>query len=440
MTHHPQTPVFYRKLQWDYPVITHGSGSWLFDDTGKKYLDAVGGAFVSNLGHGVAEIADAMAAQAKKVAYVSGMTLSHEAVEEFAAALASLTPPGLDKVYPLSSGSDAVEASLKLARQFWSEVGKPAKQRIVALTPSYHGNTLLALSASAREHYKTQYKGWLVDVIRAPAYDYDELEKAIANNDPTTIAAFILEPVGGSSTGALVPPPGYLKRARQICDRHEILFISDEILVGAGRTGTWSALEPDRVVPDIQVFGKGIAAGFAPLAVVVASSKIVEQIGNRSGAFNHAQTFSHHAVSCAAGTATLRYLAKHNLVARCAEMGELLHAKLRRIEHHPNVGAVRGRGLLAGIELVAAGGKPFPRSLHVAEDVTKTALHQGLIVWPNVGHADGTNGDLIMLAPPYVVTEAELDQVVEGVERAITATVEKVGIAAAHSLLARGGR
>ena len=440
MTHHPRTPVFYRKLQWDYPVITHGSGSWLFDDAGKKYLDAVGGAFVSNLGHGVTDIADAMAAQAKRVAYVSGMTLSNEAVEEFAAALTSLTPPGLDKVYPLSSGSDAVEASLKLARQFWNEVGKPKKTRIVALAPSYHGNTLLALSASAREHYKSLYSGWLVEVFRAPAYDIEALQRTIEEADPRSIAAFILEPIGGSSTGALVPPPDYLANARRLCDKHEILMISDEILVGAGRTGTWSALEPYRVVPDIQVFGKGIAAGFAPLAAVVASSKIVEQIGNRSGAFNHAQTFSHHAVSCAAGTATLRYLAKHRLVPRCAEMGALLHEKLRRIEHHPNVGAVRGRGLLAGIELVADGGKPFPRALHVVEEVTKTALHQGLIVWPNVGHADGTNGDLIMLAPPYVVTEAELDQVVEGVERSITNVVHKLGAVAAHDVLARGGR
>jgi adenosylmethionine-8-amino-7-oxononanoate aminotransferase len=208
MTHHPESSVFYRKLQWDYPVITHGNGCWLVDDAGKKYLDACGGAFVSNLGHGLTEIADAMAEQAKRVAYVSGMTLSHSAVEEFAAALATLTPPGLDKVYPLSSGSDAVEASLKLARQYWSEVGKPSKQQIVALTPSYHGNTLLALSASAREHYKTQYKGWLVDVVRAPAYDADALEQAIVGNHPDTIAAFIMEPVGGSSTGALVPPAG----------------------------------------------------------------------------------------------------------------------------------------------------------------------------------------------------------------------------------------
>src|SRR5438093_13546586 len=226
MTHYPETNVFFRKLRWEYPRITHGKGSWLFDDAGRAYLDACGGAFVSNLGHGVAEIADAMAAQAKKVAYVSGMTLTHDAVETFANELVKLAPPGgdLDKVYPLSSGSDAVEAALKLARQYWAELGQPSKQKLVALTPSYHGNTLLALSASAREHYKTLYKGWLVDVVRAPAYDADVLAQAIQRVGADQIAAVIIEPVGGSSTGALVPPSGYLRRVRELCDKHEILF------------------------------------------------------------------------------------------------------------------------------------------------------------------------------------------------------------------------
>ena len=438
MTHYPQTSVFFRKLQWEYPVITHGKGCWLFDDAGKTYLDGCGGAFVSNLGHGLSEIGDAMAAQAKKVAYVSGMTLGHTAVQEFAAELVKLTPRGLDKVYPLSSGSDAIEAALKLARQYWAELGKPNKHRIIALFPGYHGNTLLALSASAREHYKAQYKGWLVDILRVPAYDADALETLILEAGAGSIAAFIFEPVGGSSTGALEPPPGFLRRVRQLCDRHEILMISDEVLVGAGRTGTWSPLEPEDVVPDIQVLGKGIAAGFAPLAAVVAPTRIVDVFARGSGGLNHAQTFSHHAVSCAAGTATLRYIAEHDLVARCARMGEALHVKLQRLAKHPNVGFIRGRGLLAGIELVSAvSRKPFPRSAHVAEELTRTAMQGGLIVWPNIGHADGKEGDLVLLAPPYIVTEAELDEMVTRLEAAITLTMEKVGTMTAHQELAR---
>lgn len=429
MTHYPETSVFFRKLNWDYPRITHGLGSWLYDDTGAKYLDACGGAFVSNLGHGVTEIADAMAAQARKLAYVSGMTLTHHAVEEFAQELVSLASGDLDKVYPLSSGSDAVEAALKLARQYWAELGKPEKQRIVALSPSYHGNTLLALSASAREHYKTLYKGWLVDVIRVPAYDADALERAIAA-DHATIAAFIMEPVGGSSSGALVPPPGYLHRARAICSLHDVLLVADEILVGAGRTGTWSALEPDGVVPDLQVLGKGIAAGFAPVGAVLAPTRITDAIARGSGAFNHAQTFSHHPVSCAAATATLRYLREHKLVERCARMGKTLHEKLRPLCALPHVNAIRGRGLLAGIEFVreAGGTAPLPRSLHFAESLTRAALDAGLVVWPNVGHANGIDGDLVMIAPPYIVTDDEIDQIVHRLDVAIKATVKQLAV------------
>jgi adenosylmethionine-8-amino-7-oxononanoate aminotransferase len=431
MTHYPETNVFFRKLRWEYPRITHGKGVWLYDDTGNAYLDACGGAFVSNLGHGVAEIGDAMAAQAKKVAYVSGMTLTHTAVEDFASELAALAPAGLDKVYPLSSGSDAVEAALKLARQYWAERGQPDKTRIVALSPAYHGNTLLALSASAREHYKASYKDWLIDVIRVPAYDASALEEALAA-DFDKIAAFILEPVGGSSTGALVPPKGYLQRARALCHEHDVLFVADEILVGAGRTGTWSALEPDQVVPDIQILGKGIAAGFAPLAAVLAPTRIVDAFANGSGGLNHAQTFSHHAVSCAAGTATIRHIREHKLVERCAEMGAKLHARLAELRVLKNVGFIQGRGLLAGIEIVedAASRTPFPRSAHVAESLTRAALDNKLVVWPNIGHVNGTDGDLVMLAPAYTVSESEIDQIVERLSRAIQAAVRGLTVKA----------
>ena len=426
-TRYPDGHVFFRKLNWDYPRVTHGKGCWLHDDAGRSYLDASGGAFVSNLGHGIAEIADAMSAQAKKLAYVSGMTMTHDAVEQFADALAERCAGDLDKVYPLSSGSDAVEAALKLARQYWSELGKPTKTRIIALTPSYHGNTLLALSASAREHYKKAFDGWLVDMIRVPAYDAAALEAAMREAGSESIAAFIAEPVGGSSTGALVPPSGYWRRVRELCTSNEVLLVADEILSGAGRTGTWSALEPDAVVPDIQIFGKGIAAGYAPLAAVVAPSRIVEVLAKGSGGLNHAQTFSHHAVSCAAGTATIRYLTEHKLVERCAAMGRAMHERLGALRDLPNVGAIRGRGLLAGIEFVdAQTRKPLPRSAHFAESLTRAALDAGLVIWPNVGHADGTNGDLILLAPPFIVSDDELDQIVTRLRRAIAAALTAV--------------
>jgi adenosylmethionine-8-amino-7-oxononanoate aminotransferase len=440
MTTHgfPETHVLFRKLTSRLPVIERSEGCWLYDADGHAFLDACGGAFVANVGHGVAEIADAMAEQARRLAYVNGTMFSHDAVEELAAELAALAPGDLDRVYPLSSGSDAVEAALKLARQYWLETGRARKHKIIALAPAYHGNTLLALSASAREHYRTLYRDWLVDVVRIPApYAYrcacggappyceacsgEALEAAVIREDPETVAAFIAEPVGGSSTGASVPPPEYFRRVREICDRHDVLFIADEVLVGAGRTGTWSALEPSGVVPDVMVLGKGIAGGYAPLAAVMAPTRIVEVFARGSGGLNHAQTFSHHPVLCAAGVATIRYLREHRLVERCASMGPVLHQRLARLCELPFVGDVRGLGLLAAVELVEnkATRAPFAREAHVAERVTKAALDAGLVVWPNVGHADGTRGDLVMIAPPFIVTEEEIDMIVDRLASAL---------------------
>jgi adenosylmethionine-8-amino-7-oxononanoate aminotransferase len=440
MTTHgfPETHVLFRKLTSRLPVIERGEGCWLYDADGNAFLDACGGAFVANVGHGVAEIADAMADQARRLAYVNGTAFSHEPVEELAAELAALAPGDLDRVYPLSSGSDAVEAALKLARQYWLESGRPKKHKIVALSPAYHGNTLLALSASAREHYRTLYGDWLVDVVRIPApYAYRcacggvppycaacsgaALEEAIVREDPETVAAFIAEPVGGSSTGASVPPADYFGRVRAICDRHEVLFIADEVLVGAGRTGTWSPLESSGVVPDVMVLGKGIAGGYAPLAAVIAPTRIVEVFARGSGALNHAQTFSHHPVLCAAGVATIKYLREHRLVERCAAMGPVLQRQLARLTELPCVGDVRGRGLLAAVELVEdkETRAPFGREAHVAERLTAAALDAGLVVWPNVGHADGKRGDLVMIAPPFIITEAEIDMIVDRLATAL---------------------
>jgi adenosylmethionine-8-amino-7-oxononanoate aminotransferase len=441
MTTHgfPETHVFFRKLTSRLRVIDRGEGCWLYDTDGNAFLDGCGGAFVVNVGHGVAEIADAMAAQARRLAYVSGAAFTHDAVEALAAELAALAPGDLDRVYPLSSGSDAIEAALKLARQYWLESGQSRKHKIIALAPAYHGNTLLALSASAREHYRTLYRDWLVDVVRIPApYGYRcacggtqpycdacsgaALEAAIVREDPVTVAAFIAEPVGGSSTGASVPPSGYFDRVRQICDRYGVLFIADEVLVGAGRTGTWSALEPSGVVPDVMVLGKGIAGGYAPLAAVVAPTRIADVLARGSGGLNHAQTFSHHAVLCAAGVATIRYLREHRLVERCAALGPVLQRGLARLRELPYVGDVRGRGLLAAVELVEdkETRAAFPREAHVAERLTAAALDAGLVVWPNVGHADGTRGDLVMLAPPFIITEAEIDTLVDRLAAALS--------------------
>ena len=443
---YPETSVFYRHLGARFPQVVRAEGCWLHAADGRSWLDGCGGAFVVNVGHGVTEIADAMARQARTLGYANGTQFTHPAVEELCAELAALAPRGLDLVYPLSSGSDAVEAALKLARQFWLEQGEPAKHRIVALAPAYHGNTLLALSASAREHYRAPYANWLVDVVRVPApcayrcacggreprcasCSGEALEEAILRADPATIAALIVEPVGGSSSGATVPPVEWLQRARALCDRHGILLVADEILVGAGRTGTWSALEPSGVVPDVQVLGKGIAGGYAPLAALLTSRRVADAIARGSGAFHHAQTFSHHPVLCAAGIATLRYLREHDLVARCARMSSVLFGALGVLHDLPHVGDVRGRGLLAAVELVAdrSTRAPFPRAARLAERVTAAALEAGLVVWPGVGNADGRDGDVIMIAPPFIVTTEEIGELVSRLRRAIECATREIG-------------
>ncbi|MGH7578880.1 MAG: aspartate aminotransferase family protein [Gemmatimonadales bacterium] len=438
--------VFYRKLTRRYPRIVRGEGCYLFDDAGRRYLDGCGGAFVANVGHGVPEIAAAISDQARMLGYVNGTSFTHAPVEELAAEIARLSPGTLELVYPLGSGSEAVEAALKLARQYWVESGRPEKRTVVTLAPSYHGNTLLALSASARPHYSALFQDWMVEMVRVPApYPYRcgcrggppycdacsgaAVEAAILRAGPGSVAAVIAEPVGGSSTGASVPPPGYWEGVRQVCDRHEVLLIADEVLTGAGRTGTWSALEPCGVVPDIMTLGKGIAGGYVPLSAVVTTRAIAGVLAGGSGALAHAQTFSHHPVLCAAGVATLRYLRERRLIERCAELGPVLHRRLADLRKLPLVGDVRGRGLLAAIEFVAdpETREPLPRAAAFAETFTQSALDAGLVVWPNVGHADGRNGDLVMLAPPFIVTEDQIDEMVVLLTRALRHAADRVG-------------
>ena len=448
MTSHsaPTSNVFYRKLTRSHPRIVRGEGCWLYDTDGRAYLDAAGGAFVANIGHGVREIAEAIGRQAARLAYVNGTAFTNDPVEELAHEIASRSPGDLDLVYPLSSGSEAVEAALKLARQYFVESGQPARRKVVTLTPGYHGNTLLALSASARPHYTTFFQDWLVDMVRVPAaYAYrcecrgaaplcpacsgEAVETAIVREGPDTIAAVLAEPVGGSSTGASVPAASYWPRVRAVCDRYGILLVADEVLTGAGRTGTWSALEPYGVVPDVMTLGKGIAGGYVPLSAVVVPRRLVEVLARGSGALLHAQTFSHHATLCAGGLATLRYLRAHSLIERCAAIAPAFHQRLAALRELPHVGDVRGRGLLAGVEFVAdaAGHAPFPRAARFAETFADAALEAGLVVWPNVGQADGTNGDLAMLSPPFVVSHEEIDLIVQRFGTALRATVERIG-------------
>jgi adenosylmethionine-8-amino-7-oxononanoate aminotransferase len=437
---YPETHLLYRNLGRSYPLIVEARGCWLFDSEGRRYLDGCGGAFVTSLGHGVSEIVDEIAAATREVGYVSGFAVTHRGAEALADEMAELGLGDLRHFFFVSSGSDAIEAAVKLARQYWVEVGRPSKRLVLALTPAYHGNTLLALSLGARPRYQACFEPWLLPVPRIPApcayrcpcrgeqaecprCSGTALEELILRLGAEHVAAFIAEPVGGSSTGAAVPRADYWKTVREICTRHEVLWIADEVLVGAGRTGTWSALEPYGAVPDLQVMGKGLSGGYAPLAAVAVPRRIGDAIAAGSAGVLHAQTFVHAPAICAAGVAAIRYLRRHDLLARCRAMGEVLHRKLAALQALPVVGDVRGRGLLAGIEFVEdqATRAPFPRSRRFAERFAAAAERAGLLVWPNTGHADGVNGDLAMLAPPFVITESEIDQLVDRFRQALEA-------------------
>ncbi len=421
---YPDGSLFYRRLDRRYPAAVRGEGSWIIDEDGRRYLDAAGGAIVVNLGHTLPEVADAVASAIRGVGYVNGMQFTHRAAEELAAELAQVLPGRLRYSYFLSSGSEAVEAAVKLARQVWVERGRHEKWKVISRMPSYHGNTLTALSLSGREHYRKTFAPLLTDFPRIPAPDPyrrpespgstgEALEAEIRRQGPETIAAFIVEPIGGAAGGAVVPSRAYYDRVADICRRHEVLLIADEVLCGVGRTGRWFASQHFDLEPDILVAGKGLNAGAVPLSAVAATPEITETIARGSGYFNHAQTYSHTPAICAAGLATLRAIKRERLVERAAALEERFFQALGPLKFHPWVGDIRGKGLLAAIEFVAEKKtkEPFPREARVTERVTDAAFANGLILWPNVGHVDGERGDLVLVAPALTVTEEEVAEI-----------------------------
>jgi len=443
---YPLGNVLYRNLHKSFPLIKSGRGSYLFDASGKSYLDGSGGAAVVNIGHGVKEVAAALSRQAGKVAYLSGVQFTHEPVEKLAVKVASFLPFRDGKVFFLTSGSEAIEASIKLARQYWFDSGKPEKYRVISLSPSYHGNTLAALSLSGRKHYQQAFRPLLLKSARIPApYCYrcpwdltppdcgvkcaHELEKTIDKLGREMVSAFIGEIIGGSSTGASVPPRQYWETIRRICDRNEVLLIADEVMTGVGRTGKWLACRHFGLVPDIVVMGKGLTSGYFPLSAVAANESLFDPIQKKGKSFLHAQTFAHHPVGCATGLATLDYLIDHDLIARCAQAGKRMKRRLEKLLGHPHVGDVRGKGLLIGLEFVRDKKKktPFPREKKYVEAFIAKALDSGLVLWPNIGQADGTDGDLVMVAPPFVIQEDEISAILEKIESTLAGMERKFG-------------
>ena len=441
---YPEGNVFYRKLARSYPVCVKGEGIYLYDQNGKKYIDGSGGPVCVNIGHGIKEIAEAARDQAQKVAYVHGTQFTTIAVEEYAKELAKVLPQGIDKIYFLSGGSEATEAALKLARQYQLELGNQQRYKVVGRWYSYHGNTMGALSMCGRPSARKLYLPLLSNFSHIPppycyrcpfGKTYPQcniecariLERVIELEGPETISAFIAEPVVGATIGAVVPPKEYYPIIRDICNKFNILFIADEVMSGFGRTGKWFSINHWNVIPDIITIGKGISSGYIPLAAMATKKEIVDVIKKGSGNFVHGHTFSHHPVSCAVGLAVLRYLKKHNLVEQSAKRGKYLFQRLNELREFPFVGDVRGKGLMTAIEFVKdkENKVPFPRAFHFTEKILEESFEKGLILYPSKGFVDGVNGDAVMIAPPFVIEEKEIDEIVNILRAVFTEVANK---------------
>ncbi len=433
--------IFPRSFRKSFPRAVRGEGCYLFTADGKKYLDAAGGAAVVSIGHGVAAIGEAMAAQARRLAFVHSSQFHAEPAERLAERLRQLAPgdfPQTGRVFFTCGGSEATETALKLSRQYFIERGEPQRTRMVARWQSYHGSTLGALAVSGNIKRRALYQPLLADwghippcyCYRCPlglTYPYchvacaDELEKFIHQVGPETVAAFIVEPVVGATLGAAVPPEGYLQRIAEICRRYGILFVADEVMTGMGRTGKTFGVEHWGVVPDIILVGKGVASGYAPLGAVLVSGAIAETLARGSGSFEHGFTYSAQAVATAAGLAVLDHLEQNHLFERVAPAGAQLLQALASLKRLPVVGDIRGRGLLVGVELVkdAATREPFPPELKLAERIYRAALEEGVLTYPIQGCVDGERGDHILLAPPYIVSGQEIVEIAGALEKAI---------------------
>ena len=439
MTDRVSGRVFGRARDGDPPVAVRAAGATIWDADGRSYLDAAGGAVVVGIGHGRESVARVMAEQASRIAYAHGTAFTSEPLEAYAAALAPRLPLDDPAIYPVAGGSEAMESALKLARAYHLARGETERWIVFARWGSYHGNTLGALDLSGRKSLRRPYESWLGRFRHvSAAYPYragepganalgdpeelaTELERAIEAAEPGTVAAFVAEPIVGAALAAAVPPDAYWPAIADVCRRHGVLLIADEVMTGFGRTGRWFGVDHWGVRPDIVAGAKGATSGYFPFGFVAASGAIREAVVE-AGGFVHGFTYSHHAVGAAVAGEVLRILEDEQLVEASAAKGERLTRLLHeRLAGHPNVGEIRGRGLLLGVELVAdrETRAAFPRSERVTEGVLRAARDAGLLLYPSTGLADGTNGDAIVLGPPFVVTDDELVAIADGLAAAI---------------------
>ncbi|MCW8916972.1 MAG: aspartate aminotransferase family protein [Magnetovibrio sp.] len=440
--------VFHRTPLEHLPHAVGGDGIYVIDDAGNRYIDASCGAAVSCLGHSDETVRQAIHDQVDKLAFVHSGFFTTDAMENLADRLSALAPKGLDRVYFLSGGSEVIEAALKLTRQYFLELNQPKRTHIIARHQSYHGNTLGALATGGNRLRRNQFAPLLTNVVShiPPCYayrhqddgetleDYGQraaqyLEDEILNLGPETVAAFVAEPVVGATSGALVAAPGYFKRIREICDQYGVLLIFDEVMCGMGRTGSLFACEQEGVTPDLIATAKGLGAGYQAIGALIVSNKIFETLLNGTGFFQHGHTYMGHATACAAANAVLDVIEKDklldNIQAQGATLTHLLH------EHfidHPNVGDIRGRGLFQAIELVQDRDSktPFDPNLKLHSHIKRQAMERHMMCYPMGGTADGVRGDHVLLAPPYIVTEDQIGEIVTRLKDSLDAALGEV--------------
>lgn len=424
--------IFPRHTSYELPISSYGDGCYIIDNNGKKYLDASCGAAVSCLGHSDKSVQEAIIKQTEKLAFAHTSFFTSEPAEELANLLSKNSPVGLDKVYFVSSGSEAIEASLKLAKQYFNEIGKPKKHRVISRKQSYHGNTLGALAVGGNIWRRSFFEDLLLETsLISPCYKYrhqdsseseiqyglriaNELEDEIIRVGPENVMAFIAEPVVGATAGALTAVEGYFQRIREICTKYNVLLILDEVMCGMGRTGSLFACDDEKIIPDIITIAKGLGAGYQPIGAMICQNFIYEAIAKGSGFFQHGHTYLGHPVACAASLAVLKKLINNNFPDQVKEKGKYLQKNLEiTLGQNQYIGDIRGRGLFRGIEIVKnrETKEPFSKDLNIAGKIKKKALDLGLICYPMQGTVDGIIGDHILIAPPFIIDENEIDEI-----------------------------
>ena len=441
------THVLHRQLKHPLPVAVRAQGMTITDSQGREYLDACGGAAVSCLGHGHPEVLAAMHAQADQMAYAHTSFFTSEPAEALADHLVHHAPPGISHAYFVSGGSEAMEAALKMARQYFVEIGQPQREHFIARQQSYHGNTLGALAVGGNAWRRRQFAPLLIPVTHVSAcYDYrgreagespeaygqrlvQELAGAIDQLGGDRVIAFVAETVGGATSGALTPAPGYLQGVRELCDRHGILLILDEVMCGMGRTGTLHACEAEGVAPDLLAIAKGLGGGYQPIGAVLATRRIVDAFAQGSGLFQHGHTYLGHAMACAAALTVQQVIQRDALLPAVQRLGQGLQARLQTaFGQNPHVGDLRGRGLFQAIELVAdrATKAPFDPGLRLHARIKAAAMAEGLMVYPMGGTIDGVRGDHVLLAPPFIATEDDLDRIATRLATAVDKALAEI--------------